>query len=297
MSAPIVVRQGLASTITLYPPERLTRPATAATFRASTPAVKMPDATAAIACTRDEVSTVVLCEAKRGADVLEVVDTAGIVAGRRYLVKSQGAAQVVEAIESDFSTVRLDKPLLAAAHAEATLEGLAVFCPLTADQTADIGQGFAICIMQIAGEAVRVESTFRVEASVYQYALTAAELVTSAPEVRQMRDRTDETLASVIRTSWDRYVRPALAARKMIEDRIGTPRALNPAHIEACLLSLHRLARADLEVVRDQEQRFDRKLAEALVSADLWYRQDGTIEDPPAANDGVRPWTFTRLSR
>jgi len=269
---PIIVEKNRAEVLTFYPPRQFLVKPTAADIRVGTPSVSLPaeGSETSITANIDATSTTLSASASRDDDEITVASATGIVAGRKYLLTSEGRKQVVTVRAIVSTTIHLEDPLREDVANGSTFVGLAVTHTLTTGQTATTGTGEVILRLTLSGIQRRIDEILRVEDRIFPLTLTAESLM-RRHEVRRLRDASDLTLGECITEAWEGILRPKLRARKIVEDRIRTPSEIEPAHKEACLLLLYRAAGRSQEDIDAQDKRLYHAITDLLESRDLWY--------------------------
>lgn len=275
---PFVVEKDRAEVLTVYPPRQYLAKPTAADVRVGTPSTILPDegSETSITANIDATSTTLSAAADRDDESVTVASATGIVAGRRYLITSEGKKQQVTVRAIAPTTVHLVEPLRDDVASGATFVGLATTHTLTTGETSKVGEGHVIFRLTIGGIVRRVDDVLRVEPKIFPLTLTAERLM-RRKEVRRMRDATDLTLEELIEAGWTDILRPKLRARKISEDRIRTPSEIEVAHQEACILLLYRASDRSREDIDAQEKTFYFAVNDLFESRDLWY--EGSNED------------------
>lgn len=269
---PFVVEKDRAEVLTIYPPRAYLAKPTAADVRVGTPSTILPDegSETSITANIDATNTTLSAAASRDDDEVVVASATNIVAGRRYLITSEGRKQQVTVRAIASTTIYLVEPLRDDVSSGATFVGLATTHTLTTAETSTVGEGHVIFRLTIGGIVRRVDDVIRVEPKIFPLTLTAERLM-RRKEVRRMRDATDLTLDELIEAGWTDILRPKLRARKISEDRIRTPSEIEVAHQEACILLLYRASDRSQEDIDAQDKRLYHAVTELLESRDLWY--------------------------
>jgi len=275
---PFVVEKDRAEVLTVYPPRQYLAKPTAADVRVGTPSTILPDegSETSITANIDATSTTLSAAADRDDESVIVASASNIVAGRRYLITSEGKKQQVTVRAIASTTIHLVEPLRDDVASGATFVGLATTHTLTTGQTSKVGEGHVIFRLTIGGIVRRVDDVIRIEPKIFPLTLTAERLM-RRKEVRRMRDATDLTLEELIEAGWTDILRPKLRARKISEDRIRTPSEVEVAHQEACILLLYRASDRSREDIEAQEKTFYFAMNDLFESRDLWY--EGSNED------------------
>ena len=280
---PFVVEKDRAEVLTVYPPRAYLAKPTAADVRLGTPSTAMPDegSETSITANIDATNTTLSAAASRDDESVVVASATGIVAGRRYLITSEGRKQQVTVRAIASTTIYLVEPLRDDVSSGATFVGLATTHTLTTAETSTVGEGHVIFRLTIGGIVRRVDDVIRVEPKIFPLTLTAERLL-RRKEVRRMRDATDLTLEELIETGWTDHLRWRLQARKINgesfrEDRVRTPSVVEVPHIEACLLELYRATERPREDIAEQERTLYHAINGMFESSDLWY--EGASED------------------
>lgn len=275
---PFVVEKDRAEVLTIYPPRAYLAKPTAADVRVGTPSTILPDegSETSITANIDATNTTLSAAASRDDESVVVASASNIVAGRRYLITSEGRKQQVTVRAIASTTIYLVEPLRDDVSSGATFVGLATTHTLTTAETSTVGEGHVIFRLTIGGIVRRVDDVIRVEPKIFPLTLTAERLM-RRKEVRRMRDATDLTLDELIEAGWTDILRPKLRARKISEDRIRTPSEIEVAHQEACILLLYRASDRSREDIEAQEKTFYYAMNDLFESRDLWY--EGANED------------------
>lgn len=284
-------------TLLAYPPTM--EQATSATVRVRTPSTAMP--ALGVTATVDPVDGTVDADALEGATTLELDGAQVLLRGRQYLVvvTTGETFAVTCAMGGTIATLRTAEPLPLPVPAGSQVLGYALTRQLSADETAQRGEGLALwtAALPIAG-AQTFGTQLRIVRRIPRYTLTSSKLTAAWPLVHQLRPRTDVDMTEVLQTVWDNRVIPKLEAKGIRAEQIISAEPLEPVHATAIIAHLMAM---DSARAREDVEYWDDRLSDALdiaLSGESFWVDEETEEAAPRDEDGPpAAYTFTRLTR
>ena len=264
-------------------------------YRVASNSTPWPDeVTGWSAATVDSASATVAAAAEEGARELTVDSTTGFIAGRKYLLTDADAVYPIEVEAVVSSTVlRVSVPLSRAVAVGASLDGWAVLVTLTAAQTEQVGGLVVHLRADVGAEVASWTEALRVARRLPVVPLTAPELVSAYPVIKQLRSRQDETLEQLIASAWEHVVLPRVLRKSAYPEDIVDATVLRPVLAVACVLHAARQERSVApDYVARWSEEFDRLLDNTMGRID-WHEapQDESIPvepDPDKRRRGVR---------
>lgn len=282
---------GSTQTLVSYPRvsdggEMLRAVPTAVVVRIQTPAVAMPADTAWVAATVDPLATSLTDAVAEGDTTASLTGTPDLVRGRLLLITALAnvAPVVVEVgvTRVSASSLIMRQPAISALSASSTVAGFACTKALTAAQTATAGEGVAIWKATIGGVDYTWAQAFRIVRRMPQSVVTPASLSRDCPDILKKRSRNDVDLEELIQAAWVHEVLPVLDAHDIAEEDIVSVDALEPLHVQACLLrTLRNREDTSGEYFARVKERFE-QLRETTFARSTWY-EVSQQEDPPHA--------------
>jgi hypothetical protein len=267
--------------------------AASCTVRIGTPAVAMPSSSSS--ATVDSLSATTATEASEGDTSLVVASAATWIRGRQYLLTlTTGEVLVVASEKSGSSTtLYLSEPVPCAVPSGSTVKGYALTKALTADQTAQVGEGLALWTPSLTSISATFAQQFRIVRRIPRWTLTERVLTTSYPLLHTLRARNDVTFGELLQTVWDMRLLPLLEARGIRAEQIMSPDRLEPVHAIMCVHHLLALDPAREQAFVDRWAEEARQAFEtALAGKELWI--DADDEEATARDEDAPPAEYTR---
>lgn len=286
--------------------------ATSITYRVSLPGAPIQDGDAFALVDENGPSqdSTIATAASEGAESLDIQDAANLETrpGYPYLITDavSGESFVVHAssVDTDADPMYLREPLPKAVAVSSLIAGHYAGVDLDTAETADAGVGYvewrAITDTMGGGdEEIRWLTPFEIVERVNPtYTLTATALTTQSPLAKQLRRDNDGDYTEIIDAAWRRYVRPALLAKQIRPENIGSPGELEPVHIAAVeLLLVESTPSLPPDARQERKAAFVEAMDLALQGRDLWVLPEST-QEPTAPQAGeVRPWITQQVFR